>query len=172
MKRASKQSYNIGNLRASSSNNDNFRNQGLKKITNNLIPDTYYFRNNNYINIKFDKFNNINSSTNKNCGNKKYAYNIIQPQTQSTSKHKINFGRVINGISDEIRELSKSIERSENNLRKIEERNFDMNINIKNSKYLKDLNDSNDTNNTHNKNNEIMDSYVYLDMNKENNIFV
>lgn len=45
-----KQSYNPnGNLRASSTNVDNFRNNQIggttsKNIGNNIVPDTYYYR--------------------------------------------------------------------------------------------------------------------------------
>ena len=46
--------FNSGNLRASSSNVDNFRNQGLKKISNNMIPDNYNYRNHNYVNVKYE----------------------------------------------------------------------------------------------------------------------
>ena len=95
MKRTIKQSLNSGgNLRASSSNVDNFRNNqnSIKKISNNLIPDNYYFRNNtNYINIKLDKLNNINSSTNKHSENKNYNYNLIEPHTQSRRKNNRTF---------------------------------------------------------------------------------
>ena len=135
MKRTIKQSLNSGgNLRASSSNVDNFRiNQSsIKKISNNLIPDNYYFRNNtNYINIKLDKLNNINSSTNKHSENKNYNYNLIEPHTQSRRKNNMNYGKNIddiNEINEEIRELSKSIEKSDNVLRKLEEGNQYLNV--------------------------------------------
>ena len=173
MKRAIKQSYNSGgNLRASSSNVDNFRNNqnGLnasKNISNNIIPDTYYFRNNNYINIKFDKFNNINSSTNKHSGNKKYNYNIIQPQSQSRSKHNMNFGRFLNGnneindLNEDIREFSKSIEKTEEMRRKIEQ----------GKKYLKASNNKNmnlNLNLTSNKKNkELINSYINININRD-----
>ena len=136
MKNLIKQSINSGggNIRASSSNVDNFRNNqnSIKKITNNIIPDTYHFRNNNYINIKFDKFNNINSNTNKHLDNKKYNY-LIEPQSQSRSKQNINYDHFLNGIdnmNEEIRELSKSIEKTDEMRNKKELFNSFININI------------------------------------------
>ena len=158
MKRGINQSYNPGgNLRASSSNVDNYRNNQIgittsKNIKNNLVPDTYYFRN-NYINIKFDKFNNINSTTNKHSENKNYNYNIIQPQSQSRSKHNMNFGRItndinnINDMKEEIREFSKSIEKNNDFIKNIEQdtkyldipnnRNMNVNLNLTNNKKIK-----------------------------------
>ena len=134
MNRAIKQSISSGgNLRASSSKTDNFRNNqnNIKKIANNLVPDNYYFRNNNYINIKFDKSNNFNSTTNKHSENKKYNYNFNEPQSQSRSKQNMNnISTYINGINDinaEIRELSKSIEKSDDVIKKLEEGNKNLN---------------------------------------------
>ena len=172
MKRGINQSYNPGgNLRASSSNVDNYRNNQIgittsKNIKNNLVPDTYYFRN-NYINIKFDKFNNINSTTNKHSENKNYNYNIIQPQSQSRSKHNMNFGRItndinnINDMKEEIREFSKSIEKNNDFIKNIEQdtkyldipnnRNMNVNLNLTNNK----------------KNKELINSYINININRD-----
>jgi hypothetical protein len=169
MKKPIKHSYNPGgNLRASSSNVDNFRNNqnGIsipKNIPNNLVSDNYYFRNNNYINIKFDKFNNINSTTNKRSENKKYNYNMIQPQSQSRSKHNMNFGRYLNDINDmdeDLREFSKSIEKGDNIVKKLEQvkpylnissnKNMNMNVNLASSK----------------KNKEMINSYINININR------
>ena len=165
-----KQSYNPnGNLRASSTNVDNFRNNQIgvttsKNIGNNIVPDTYYYRN-NYINIKFDKFNNINSTTNKHSENKNYNYNINQPQSQSRSKHNMNFGRIINDINDmneEIRELSKSIEKNDDFIKKLDQgkqylnipnnRNMNLNLNLATNKRDK----------------ELINSYINIDINRDN----
>ena len=98
MKR-SVQNYNSGNLRASSSNVDNYRNQGLKKISNNIIPDNYNYRNHNFINVKYDKYSN----------NNKNSYNFIPKQNQSIVKQQQNINLdMLNGLKQEIREMSKS----------------------------------------------------------------
>ena len=170
MKRSIKQSLNSGgNLRASSSNVDNFRNNqnNIKKISNNLVPDTYYFRNNtNYINIKLDKFNNINNTTSKHSENKNYNYNIIEPHTQSRTKNNMNYGRYLNGINDineELRELSKSIEKSDDVIRKLEEENNKY-LNVSNNKNMNlNLNLA-----SNKKNRELFNSYINININRNN----
>ena len=93
MKRSINQNYNSGNLRASSSNVDNFINEGLKRISNNLIPDNYNYRNHNFISVKYDK----NSKKN----------NYTSNHNQIISKQNINIGSMLNGLKQQIREIQK-----------------------------------------------------------------
>ena len=123
MKRST-QNYNSGNLRASSSNVDNFRNQGLKKIANNLIPDNYNYRNHNFINVKYDKHNNSN----------KNSYNCIPKHNKNMVKQQnINIDNMLKGLKQEIREMSKSIEKTDNEIQRVIDNN---NYDNSNNKYF------------------------------------
>ena len=149
------QNYNSGNLRASSSNVDNFRNQGFKKISNNLIPDNYNYRNNNYISSKYDKYNN----------NNKNSYNYIPNHNQSISKQNINIDNMLNGLKQEIREMSKSIEKTDNEIQKFIDSNYENNHN----KYFNDSTSiprDKNINLSNNKRNELVNSYINININK------
>ena len=154
MKRST-QNYNSGNLRASSSNVDNFRNQGLKKISNNLIPDNYNYRNHNFINVKYDKYNNSN----------KNSYNFIPKHNKNIVKQQnINIDNMLNGLKQEIREMSKSIEKTDNEIQRfIDNNNYENN----NHKYFNDSTsvqrDKNiNLNLSNNNRNELIKSYILI----------
>ncbi len=158
MKRST-QNYNSGNLRASSSNVDNFRNQGLKKISNNLIPDNYNYRNHNFINVKYDKYNNSN----------KNSYNFIPKHNKNMVKQQnINIDNMLNGLKQEIREMSKSIEKTDNELQRfIDNNNYDNS----NNKYFNESTsvqrDKNiNLNLSNNNRNELIKSYINININK------
>ena len=153
MKR-SVQNYNSGNLRASSSNVDNYRNQGLKKISNNIIPDNYNYRNHNFINVKYDKYSN----------NNKNSYNFIPKQNQSIVKQQQNINLdMLNGLKQEIREMSKSIEKTDNEIQRIIDTNYDNNNKYFNNSLQKDKN----INLSNNKRNGLVKSYINININKE-----
>ena len=155
MKRSINQNYNSGNLRASSSNVDNFRNQGLKRISNNLIPDNYNYRNHNFISVKYDK----NSKKN----------NYISNHNQSINKQNINIDNMLNGLKQEIREMSKSIEKTDNEIQKFIDNNYENNHN----KYYNDsssLPRDRNINLSNGKRNELVNSYINININKTDEI--
>ena len=155
MKRSINQNYNSGNLRASSSNVDNFRNQGLKRISNNLIPDNYNYRNHNFISVKYDK----NSKKN----------NYISNHNQSINKQNINIDNMLNGLKQEIREMSKSIEKTDNEIQKFIDNNYENNHN----KYYNDsssLPRDRNINLSNGKRNELVNSYINININKTDEV--
>ena len=149
--------FNSGNLRASSSNVDNFRNQGLKKISNNMIPDNYNYRNHNYVNVKYDKHSN----------NNKNSYNFIPKHNQSIVKQpNINIDNMLNGLKQEIREMSKSIEKTDNEIQKFIDNNYD-----NNNKYFNDsLQRDKNINLSNNKRNGLVKSYINININKNDEL--